>query len=103
MIVSDPPYWLILLVEIPTYVAYTYQSYAWIVANVVVYVFVMHFDYAIQVTDLSMKIFCIATCVILSSISMTLDYFVPYFNTVVYNLFGLRPDMDRYEMSKLHM
>ena len=69
----------------------------------VVYVFVMHFDYAIQVTDLSMKIFCVVTCVISSLTSMTLDYFLPYYNTVVYNLFGLRPDMDRYEMSKLHL
>ena len=87
--------------EIPTYIAFTYQTSAWTVANVVAYGFLMHFDHIIQVTDLSMKKFCIGTCITVALVSVTLDYFVPYYNTVVYHLFGRSPDMDRYVMQIL--
>ena len=96
LIVPNPPNWLILFFEIPTYIGWTYQSSAWIIANVVAFGFIMYFDDMILVSESEMKKFCFGTCLILSVISITLDYISPMSNTVMFFLFQSKPDVERY-------
>ena len=103
LIVPNPPNWLILIFEIPTYVLWTYQSMTWITANIVAYGFLMNFDYMILISDIDMKKFCFGTCFILSAVSLILDYYVPISNTVMYFLFRGKPDIDRYVFTKFSM
>ena len=95
LIVPQAPNWLILSVEIPTYVSFIHLTSAWTIANVVAYGFMMHFDHIVLVTDINMKKFCVSISILLVSLTMTLDYFLPQYNTVIYYLFGCDTDIDR--------
>ena len=90
------PNWLILSVEIPTYVSFIHQASAWTITNVVAYGFLMHFDDIVLVTESTMKKFCIGTSLSLTIFTMILDYFLPQYNTVTYYMFGHDTDMTRY-------
>ena len=103
LIVPNPPNWLILFFEIPTYVLWTYQSMTWITANIVAYGFLMYYDYMILLSDFDMKKFCFGTCLISSAVSLILDYYVPISNTVMYFLFRGKPDIDRYVFIRFSM
>ena len=96
LIVPNTPNWLILFFEIPTYIGWTYFSSAWIIANVVAFGFIMYFDDMILVSESDMMKFCFGTCITLSVVSITLDYFWPMSNTVMYFLFQSKPGIKRY-------
>ena len=95
LIMPDAPNWLLSLVEIPSYMMWTYHSSSWTVTNIVAYGFLAHFDEINLVTDSIMKKFCVGASVIMVLISMMLDHFHPQYNTVVYYLFGRSTDMNR--------
>ena len=95
LILPTAPDWLVTILEISVYVGFSYSSMTWIVANVVAYGFIMHFDDMSLVTDTQMKLFCFGTCIISTIIQIALDRFYPLYNTATYYLFEEKKYLDR--------
>ena len=71
------------------YIGFIYHTAVWTVANVVVYGFLMHFSDISQLTDSQMKQITVVISTLVTLITMTLDFFVPQNNTIIFGLFGL--------------
>ena len=81
--------------EIIVYIGFSYASVTWIVANVVAYGFVMHFDQISSVTDSQMNHFCFGTSIVSTTGQILLDCIFPQYNTATYYLFEGQKDMER--------
>ena len=95
LVEPNAPNWLVTALEISVYVGFSYSSVTWIVANVVAYGFIMHFDDISLVTDSNMNYFCFGTSILSTIGQIMLDYIFPQYNTATYYLFGGKEDPDR--------
>ena len=64
LILPDSPNWLVSIFEVSVYVGFSYSSITWIVAHLVAYGFMFHFDDISLVTDSQMKKFCFGTSIV---------------------------------------
>ena len=88
LILPDSPNWLVSIFEITVCVGFSYSSITWIVANLVAYGFMFHFDDISLVTDSQMNRFCFGTSIVSTYIQIILDYIFPRYNTATYYIFG---------------
>jgi hypothetical protein len=95
LILLDAPNWLVSMFEIIVYIGFSYSSITWIVANLVAYGFMFHFDDISLVTDSQMKKFCFGTSIVSTYIQIILDYIFPQYNTATYFIFGGEENEER--------
>ena len=88
LILPDTPNWLVSIFEIAVYIGWSYSSITWIVAHLVAYGFMFHFDDISLVTDSQMNHFCFGTSIVSTCIQIILDYTFPQYNTATYYIFG---------------
>ena len=95
LILPDAPNWLVSIFEITVCVGFSYSSITWIVANLVAYGFMFHFDDISLVTDSQMNRFCFGTSIVSTYVQVILDYIFPQYNTATYYIFGGEENEER--------
>ena len=95
LILPDTPNWLVSIFEIAVYIGWSYSSITWIVAHLVAYGFMFHFDDISLVTDSQMNHFCFGTSIVSTCIQIILDYTFPQYNTATYYIFGGEENEER--------
>ena len=95
LILPDAPNWLVSIFEIAVYMGFSYSSITWIVAHLVAYGFMFHFDDISLVTDSQMNHFCFGTSIVSTYIQIILDYIFPQYNTATYYIFGGEENEER--------
>ena len=95
LILPDAPNWLVSIFEIAVYIGWSYSSITWIVAHLVAYGFMFHFDDISLVTDSQMNHFCFGTSIVSTYIQIILDYIFPQYNTATYYIFGGEENEER--------
>ena len=79
---------------------FSYSSITWIVANLVAYGFMYHFDDISLVTDSQMSHFCFGTSIVSTYIQIILDYNFPKYNTATYYIFGGEENEERHQVQQ---